>query len=319
MKTWWDLHPSLNWTGTAARVLLALPPSMRYLCLLLFCATVLRQTSRPAAAEINGADSIEWATIDADLVVRGSVSSVALSKAKATPGWFIVTLSVAETLKGKAQKRVTFLTPQLGNEAPDEWQAKDREILLFLVRGSRRARDDNRYASATWAPRRSSFGDPLFFILNDKILRPAFNGDFAVLADRNILQATIRTAATSNATKVHKVDLPFESPAFTALWGGSSVWLYVPADAALEARAITWLAAKDLGLREEGVKALANFPSSANITRLKALLDDAAYATVTTSDRPTVQRYLVRIQADMVLTQWAVPHRRPVLEITSIR
>ncbi len=290
---------------------------MGKLFLLLICATVLGHKPSAATAEINGADSIEWATADADLVVRGKVSNVAVSKSKASPGWFVVTLSVAETLKGQAQKRVTFLTPQLGNEAPDEWQAKDRELLLFLVRGSRRATDDKRYAKATWAPRRCSFGDDSVFILNDKTLRPAFASDFSVVADRNVLQATIRNAAKSNATKVHKVDLPFESPAFTALYGGSSVWLYVPADAALEARALTWLAAKDLGLREEGVKALGNFPSPANIVRLKALLDDSAYATVTTSDKPTVRRFLVRAQADAVLTAWAVPHRHPVIDITS--
>lgn len=272
-----------------------------------------------ARAEINGADSVEWATIDADLVVRGSVVNVAASKAKDSPGWFVVTVSVAETLKGKAQKRVTFLTPQLGNEAPDEWQAKDRELLLFLVRGSRRAADDKRYATAQWAPRRGNFGGDSVFMLNDKTLRPAFASDFSVVADRNVLQATIRTAAKSAATKVHKVDLPFESPAFSALYGGSSVWLYVPADAALEARALTWLASKDLGLREEGVKALGNFPSPANITRLKALLDDDAYATVTTSDQPTLRRFLVRAQADKVLTAWAVPHRHPVIDITSAR
>lgn len=292
---------------------------MRHLCLLLFCASVLGFAPGRARAEINGADSIEWATIDADLVVRGTVSNVAASNTKDSQGWFVVTLSVAETLKGKAQKRVTFLTPQLGNEAPDEWQAKDRELLLFLVRASRRATDDKRYAKATWAPRRSSFGDDPFFILNDKALRPAFASDFSVLVDRNVLQATIRNAAKSTATKVHKVDLPFESPAFTALYGGSSVWLFVPADAALEARALTWLAAKDLGLREEGVKALASFPSPANITRLKALLDDSAYATITTSDKPTVRRFMVRALADQVLNTWAVPHRHPVIEITSAR
>ncbi len=292
---------------------------MRHLGLLLLCATVLGFAPGRARAEINGADSIEWATIDADLVVRGHVVNVAASKAKDSPGWYVVTLSVAETLKGKAQKRVTFLTPQLGNEAPDEWRAKDRELLLFLVRGSRRAADDKRYASATWAPRHSNFGDKPFYFLNDKTLSPAFASDFSVLADRNVLQATIRNAAKSNATKVHKVDLPFESPAFTALYGGSSVWLYVPADAALEARALTWLASKDLGLREEGVKALGNFPSPANITRLKALLDDSAYATITTSDKPTVRRFLVRALADEVLNTWAVPHRHPVIDITTAR
>lgn len=292
---------------------------MRHVGLWLIVATVLSLASSRASAEINGADSVEWATIDADLVVRGNVSSVRASTDKAKEGWFVVTMSVAETLKGKAQKRVVFLTPQLGNEAPDEWQAKDRELLLFLVRGTRRAVDDPRYAKATWAPRRSSFGDEPVFILNDKTLRPAFTDDFSLVADRNVLQATIRTAAKSTATKVHKVDLPSESPAFTALYGGGSVWLYVPADAALEARALTWLASKDLGLREEGVKALGNFPSPANIVRLKAMLNDSAYATVTTSDNPTVRRFLVRAQADQVLTTWGVPHQHPVIDVTSPR
>ncbi|HPH64240.1 MAG TPA: hypothetical protein PLF40_00775 [Kofleriaceae bacterium] len=263
-----------------------------------------------ADAEINRAESIEWTTADADLVIRGSVASI--NATPLPPGWFDVTFNVSETIKGKASKQVTVRLRHVGGEQPDEWQAKKRDLLLFAVKASKRA-DDKNYNKATWALR-SGLGDAAVLVLDEKQVTRAFARDFSVLETRDAILAAVRKAAPSQATKAQQLDAPAESPAFKALWAGSAVWLYVPVDAALETQAIAWLKSNDLRLREEAVAALANFHTVANVARMTTLLRDPAVVTVQSHDKPAVLRYVLRAQADKILTDWGVAHATPIIE-----
>lgn len=285
---------------------------MRTILTLAFAVLVTSLLPTRAHAEINRAESIEWATADADLVIRGSVESSTPCAAPMAAGWFDVTFNVAETIKGKASKRITVRLQHVGGEQPDEWQAKKRNLLLFAVKASRRANDKD-YNKATWALR-AGLGDSAVFVLDEKQVTRAFARDFTVLETRDAILAAVRAAAPSKANKSQQLDVPSESPAFQALWGGSAVWLYVPVDAALETQAIAWLKSKDLGLREEAVAALANFHTVANVARLTALLRDPAVVTVQSQDKPAVQRFVLRAQADKILTAWGVAHATPVIE-----
>ena len=91
---------------------------------------------RRAVAEINMADSVEWMTADADLVVRGQVAAVATRQAPGQAGWYDVTVQVAEALKGAPVAQVIVAIPQ-GGADPLAWQARHAELLLFLVDGKR--------------------------------------------------------------------------------------------------------------------------------------------------------------------------------------
>lgn len=263
---------------------------------------------RVAVAEINMADSVEWMTADADLVVRGQVATVATRPGPA--GWYDVTVQVAEALKGTPAPQVVVTIPQ-GAVDPLAWQTHHAELLLFLVDGKRRVADDRGYGQAALALRR---GERAAVVLDGASVGPLFDRRFAVLDQRGPVLAAVRAAATSTATRAHQVDLPFAAPAFQALYGGSAVWFYLPVDAELEKLARTWIASTDVLRREEGVAALAHFPTAANRRLLTRLLADPGFATVSGTNQPPVRRYLVRQLAHQVLAQWKVRHATPVIE-----
>lgn len=280
---------------------------MRALTLLL--SLVLAAVApRAAIAEINMADSVEWMTADADRVVRGQVAAVAARPGRA--GWYDVTVQVTEALKGAAAAQVIVAIPQAAAD-PLAWQASHAELLLFLVDGKRRVDDDPGYAKVALALRR---GERAAVVLDGATCGPLFDRRFAVLDQREPVLAAVRAAATSTATRAHRIDLPFDAPATAVLYGGSSVWFYLPVDAQLEKLARTWIASVDVLRREAGVAALAYFPTAANRRLLVRLLADPGFATISGSDQAPVRRFLVRQQAHQVLAQWGVRHATPVID-----
>ncbi len=265
---------------------------------------------RRAVAEINMADSVEWMTADADLVVRGQVAAVATRQAPGQAGWYDVTVQVAEALKGAPVAQVIVAIPQ-GGADPLAWQARHAELLLFLVDGKRRVDDDRAYGQAALALRR---GERAAVVLDGATVGPLFDRRFTVLDQRAAALAAVRAAAASTATRAHQIDLPVNAPAFRALYGGSAVWFYLPVDAELEKLARSWIASKDVWRREQGVAALAHFPTAANRRLLARLLSDPGFATISGTDQPLVRRYLVRQQAHQVLARWGVRHAEPVID-----
>jgi hypothetical protein len=254
---------------------------------------VLFAIATPAAAEINTADSIEWQTIEADVIVRGFVTGVKTLRGEST-----VTVQIAESLKGGLKQSVLFVT----NLDAKPWQKDKPELLLFLVKV-----DDGRYVPA---PANGS-SESLFVLGKHR----AYTAAFDVLDKPAEVLAAVRGATRSTATAKHRVDLP-DSPAAKALYAGSAVWLFVPVDAVLEKHALAWTADKSPSLREQGVLALANFRSDTNIAVMKKLLADPA--TSVTSPYDSVKpkrRFYIRAAAHEVLVKWGVSHKTPVLEM----
>lgn len=271
---------------------------------------VVAALAGPAAAEINMVDSIEWATADAKLVVRGRVASVQTRDDGDGALVYAVTLKIAETIKGTARGSVQIGFVASRDYTPPLLQFPKAEVLVFLVDGKRRVGDDKRYAAIALAPRRSTDGLTSVIPLDGA---PAYSAAYDVLeAGADVLAAT-RAAARSPATESFRVDVPADSAAFKRLYGGSAVWMYVPVDAALERRAVDWIAAHDLATRAQGAAALAHFRSPANVARLDKLLADPEFAVVSGDGRST-RRYLVRAKAHEVLAGWHVKHATPVLE-----
>jgi hypothetical protein len=264
----------------------------------------------PAGAEINMADSIEWVAADSDLIVRGTVTATTGHKTPAGVTWYDTTIRVDEMIKGAKAPTVRVLIPHSWGPTPETWRTSKEELVFFLVDASRRTADDKGYAGAPFAPRA---GDGSVLPLDGR--GRIFTVSFQVLTRREDILPAVRAAARGAATVSHRVDAPYSSPAFRALWAGSSVWLTVPVTPALETQALKWIADKDASTREQGVEALAHFRSKENIRRLTLLLDDPATVEVSYSDRPPALRYVVRRRADEVLTGWGVPHTTPVIEI----
>jgi len=274
-------------------------------------AALAAATARPAAAEINVADSIEWVTADSEVVVRGTVDALATRPGPGDVVWYDVTVSVAETLKGRARRSVGFTVRHLKGDPREAWLHGSRELLLFLVAPARRADEDPGYARASLVlrPRPGAV-----VVLDGKQPDRVYTAGFDVVARRADILAAVRAAATGGATRAHHVEVPYDAPAFGALYGGSSVWLFVPVDAHLEQLARAWIADPDVFRREEGVGALAYFRSAANQRLIQGLLADPGHVVVTESGKPPVRRYPVRASAHQLLRQWGVAHATPLIE-----
>jgi len=252
---------------------------------------VLCTLAAPAAAEINMADSVEWQTIDSDVVVRGFVTS-----ANKTGDAYDVTFQITETIKGGVKQSLQLQT----TADPARWRKDKTDLLLFLDK------DRSKYVLRP----QNGASESVFELGKHR----AYTSAFDVLDKPTDVLAAARTAARSTATASHRLDVPWDTPAMKALYGGSTVWMTVPVDAALEKLAQRWIAAPDVSTREEGTNALANFRSDGNIEIMKKLLADPGFAEVSTTGQPTVKRYLVRAAAHAALAKWHVPHASPTID-----
>jgi hypothetical protein len=267
---------------------------------------ILAALTRWTTAEINSADTLEWISADATVIAVGKVEKAA-KRGGNQLDYYDLTVRVTEGIKGGPGPTITFVM-----WGDDKTVAlKGREVLVFLVAGKRYANHHKPFANEKWVPRTGGNTTGVY-----DLAKPAraFTASFGVIDKRAELLAAVRVAAKSTATKAQRVDAPYDSPAFQALYGGSTVWMFLPVDAALEKLAINWLASKSLSDREDAVGALEHFKSDANTKRLLPLLADPEFAEITESGKPTVRRYLVRKRAHEVLTAWGVAHKTPVID-----
>ena len=292
----------------------------------LVVALILVMT-RWSTAEINMADSIEWTTADSDLVVVARVARLTERKGPGQTTWFRVTFAVSETLKGPAAKTVDVMVRHLTGDSPAKWKAGNTELLLFLVHGKRRAIRDgecregeacsSEYTTAPLAIRGGRWGEGDAYKLDGSARGYTITHD--VISKRADLIAKVRATAGSKATQAFQLDLPLNSPAGRALWGGSAVFLYVPIDAALEQYAIKWLSSTSADERDRGVEVLAHFKSTPNIARLENMLGDVGTHDVTLERDKPVRRFFVRKRAHEVLRAWGVPHTTPPIDTVAPR
>jgi hypothetical protein len=262
-----------------------------------------------ANAENTGADTIQWMTVDSDVVVIGSVREVVERQTENGRRWFDMTIGVTETLKGAPRNTIQVTMPYLSGDKPDKWMTDRSEVLFFIVDARRRIEIDKGYAKSPFALRGTNSDSA--YVLGDSRTR-AYTTAFAAITDRDSLRTAVRAAASSTATKSHQVDVPFGTPAFHALWGGSSVSLTFPIDGSLEREALQWISSPNVMTRKEGVNAIRHFKSQNNILRLERLLGDTGYSESREAGR-LMRRYFVREVAHEVLTEWNVPHNSPVI------
>lgn len=286
---------------------------MRLLIALAF-ALILALPNR-ATAEINMADSVEWSTADSAQVVIGRVASFTKRAGQGSVVWYRATLTVTETLKGKPSKTVDFVVRHLSGDSPETWKVKGSEVVLFLIEPSRRKQidgpeADTDYDKAPFALRREPWGDAFVVIGSGKV----YTASFDVLDKRAAIVAAIKAAAATTPANSLRLEVPFDSPAHRSLYGGSSVYLTVAVDPALEQLAIGWLGSSDVGTRERAAIVLGRFKSPANIERLTKLLADPGSYGQSIGNGPMMKHYSVRKAAHDALTSWGVAHKTPVID-----
>ncbi|MFN0247380.1 MAG: hypothetical protein ACKV2T_10880 [Kofleriaceae bacterium] len=272
---------------------------------------VLLALATPALAEINMADSVEWQTIDSDVVVRGFV----VKQEPKTIGdgkWWDITFKITETVKGSAKKTLRFGVRDNGGVAAGGWAKTKVDLLLFLVEGKTVA-DDKDAAQFPFALRRGMGSSASAITLGTS---PVYTSAFATLTKATDVLAAARLAAKSIATMVHRVDVPWDTPAMNSLYSGSAVWMNVPVDGALEKLALVWIKDNSVNTREEGAMALAHFKSDTNVAHMKALLADSGFSEGTFDSVDNQRRYIVRKVAHEALEKWNVPHANPLIQET---
>lgn len=277
----------------------------------LFVLAFLLAAAGPARAEINVADSIEWQTADSDVVVRGVLTSAVPHRDAGGAIWYDGTFQIVTSLKGGAKKSIHVGLRT--REKPDEWVAHQTDLLLFLVAPARVS--DKALAAMPYVLRPNRGTGEAAFRLGTSVAYLASFGTATAPAD---VLAAVRASARSPATAAQRLDVPHDSAAGRALYAGSAVWMFVPVDAALEQRAIGWLADPSLNRRVEAVEALGHFKTADNIARVRRLLADPEAATQI-DDQGSTKVYLAREAAHRVLTGWGVAHPTPTLREPTVK
>jgi hypothetical protein len=239
--------------------------SMKRLALVVLCAL-----AAPAAAEINQAESIEWATADCDAIVRGFVTSYRTVELDGT--WYEMTFQITESVKGGIKQMVRFAVAKSDAPDPVRWFKDQSDLLLFLVEAKDLVDRDRDLAHFRYTVR-AARGATVSVLELGK--HSAITRTFAVLEKPTDVLAAVRRARLSSATRSFNLDAPYDSAAYAALYSGSSVWITVPVDDQLEQLGLAWIATRNGYTREQGLAVLERFPTPQNIDRVRRLLGDA--------------------------------------------
>src|SRR5688572_7545834 len=166
-----------------------------------FAVIVLLALASPARAEINVADSIEWQTIDSDVVVHGFVAAV-VKHTRPSGYWWELTIQINESIKGGVKKSLRVGMRALMSDEPEQWRKNKTDLVLFLVPGKDRVEDHEDFGRHDYALRR----DSSVFVLGT---HKAYTVTYDALTKPTDVLAAIRGAAKSSATKSFRVDVPW--------------------------------------------------------------------------------------------------------------
>jgi hypothetical protein len=215
-------------------------------------AALLLLCGARAGAEINVADSLEWMTVDARLIVRGKVLATKDSKGPGSVVYRDLVVRVDETLKGKVgpdewvkvgdKFRGKYLGVRLrlfeGDQTGKDWQASGRPYLFFLRRA--KAGEEKGLAGKV-VPRAQT---PLVIDLHTP--KQVLTADMKVAKDPKKILAQVKKYAGRNSLKelggvasvftrerdygFRRREVPFDSDVHGELYAGSVCYLNVPAD-----------------------------------------------------------------------------------------
>jgi hypothetical protein len=260
-------------------------------------------------SEINVGDSLDWMTIDSELILKGRVL-------KADRADRII--KVQEVLKGEAEG------PEIRIRVWDTWSSADHSLLFFLKKG--REKDE------AWTLRTASYG----IVDLEEPARSAITAELKVLRDADQILKRVRSRIQLQKDQPDRykpvpetggifwrslkgrllLEVDFESEAWKALYSGSACYLVVPADPSYRAQAMEMARSKHASERERGARWLVNYGDPDAVTLLKALLKDTHRDEwVGAEPRKVVRRtYPVRTAAYESLTGLGISVEKPVLE-----
>lgn len=295
-------------------------------------ALVTALCASSARGEIHGADSVEFMTVDSDLVVRATNARVQRERdADGIAYWRVL---VVETLKGDVGQgtEVIFLNHSSAEEELRAWAKSGGERVLFL----RRSRDVNSLRltppPGTLVAREQEW---IFPVAGRKgRLNFGFTRDFRAVPDHESLCRVVRESAglvtresdlapalrrrwfefsvvgSEPGRRGTQVDAPMGCDAYSALYSGSSVFLTVPLDDATETFAREWL--RQRHPNPDALAILAHYKNDENAGLIRCFLDDGSCGW-SGDGRGTRWYHSNREIAFETLRHWGHDVRRPPL------
>lgn len=260
-------------------------------------------------------DSVEWRTIDSELIVKGTVAAIA--RVPEHDSFRDVTIAVDDTLKGKiVGKTVTIRVSALDN--PQVWKKNGRTYLFFLLKGTKPS-DGNLFAGH-WVLRRHN--QCIIDLVEPKHV---YNGDGVVAKDSEEILRIVANYATRERPRVPTAPADdacrqsgcFWMPmrALTGVIGGPCQFVTVPAEEKYRAVAMKLATSGEPSDRWKGASMLGYYPGPETVKVLLNLLKD-------THEAETFQNlgelvgisYPVREAAYSSLVALGVEADKPVLE-----
>jgi hypothetical protein len=234
-------------------------------------AVLVLSSARLASAEITGATSVEWLSCAAEVIVNGTVRKQATAAGPVSVRYKDVTLDVEEVIKGDpATKSIEFTWRHLEQDSSPTWLKEGARVLVFLAKSKDHGperRLDNR-----WVPLTDS-GRPLVVGLSmtpDRI----YSKEMAMVTDVDELLKIVRIWAKSPLKHSISMDVPWSSPIHNRLFGGSAVYLTVPAEEKYRLDFIRQARSAVAHERASAAKNLASYPGEETTAILQELLKD---------------------------------------------
>ena len=234
-----------------------------------------------AQGEIRGTDSVEWMTCASSVVIVGKVKNVTSTKGPGDVVYDDCTVEVSETIKGKPAKEVTFSYRHLGH-AENDWKAPRKNLLVFLSvwqddYTDKQARlltepDYETRMHKRLVPSRDH--SPFSILILTDLPKTLFDKEMRRVTDRNELLGLCRQWAASGVTQSVRENAPLDSDVFKQLFGGSAVFLAVPAEEKYRQRFLKLAQSPNANERANAARELWKFPGAESETALRLLLED---------------------------------------------
>ncbi len=216
--------------------------------------------------------TVEWMASHADVVVHAKIREITETSKRP---WHLVQADAIEVVKGELAGRFEFAII-----CDPKWllHYRDREVLLFLIEGSRH--DWTRYEAPPASLVIDSFSEDWALIgLQGNLEDCVVTMDFEVIQDPAlILKASREAVAYQRGMQRPKpyqiVLIPRGTKPIALVSGFNRPGMVLPRDERLEAKSRQWLNSPIIDVRLEGMLGLRLYPSEANIDLIKACLKD---------------------------------------------
>ncbi len=225
-----------------------------------------------ASAETAVVTSLEWLTCSAELIVVGKIDAITTVKGPNDVAYEDCLVNVQRVIKGRVEgKQLAFTLRQLGGVPTARPLLKSKASALLFLSKSKNNGPEHRL-DGQWVPTTGYITPPVI-----DLSRPAesvYTKDMKPASDIDALLKTVERWAKSRIEHSMSVEVPFDSPIFSKLWGGSAVLMIVPAEEKYREKWMKLVHSPKPYDRAQAAAELSKFPGEQTEAALRELLKD---------------------------------------------